>query len=431
MNYLAAILTAFSIGIGIYFLKFFHHEGIKKQIFVLLFAIKIIGGVAVYSVYTFHYDQKTSDIHKFHNGGLALYDAANDNFADYLRLVTGIQGNQPQLQKYYNNANHWTKEYSYGLFNDNRTIIRVNALFCLISQGNILINIVLMAFLSFIGCFVLFKAFTKIFKISKYLLISAAFLVPSCWFWTSGLMKEGLMMLAIGFAFWFLVKLYHKFSIFSLLGFITSCALMFISKVYVLPAFLPAVVFLFIVKKMKIKHQIITFFSIIALSFVLVVFSNNLLGYDTISTLSGKQNDFINYTELQEEASSTFELTRLSPDVASFIRIIPEGLANSFFRPFPSEVNSTFMLFSFLEIVLFCLLVIMAIFYFKKPDTHTTRFILFSAMFILFLYTVIGISTPNTGAIVRYRTPALPFCAAILFVLIDWERIRNRILKFR
>ncbi|MDD2386806.1 MAG: hypothetical protein PHP52_08490 [Bacteroidales bacterium] len=431
MSYFAAILTAVLIGTTIYFLRVFRHKGIKPYVFVLLFAAKIVGGVSVYGVYTYYYDSKTSDIHKFYKGGLALYDAANDDFVDYLRLVTGIQGNQPQLQKYYDNADYWTREFSYGLFNDNRTIMRANALFCLVSQGNIFIHIVLMAFLSFIGCFVLFKAFAKIFKLNKYLLILSAFLIPSCWFWTSGLMKEGLMMFAIGFAFWFLVKLYHKFTIVSLLGFIISCSLMFVSKIYVLPAFLPAVIFLFIAKKMNIKYQIITFFSILALSFVLVAFSGKLLGYDIISTLSGKQNDFINYIELQEDSGSTYDLTRLNPDVVSFIKIIPEGLINSFFRPFPSEVNSAFMLFSFLEIVLFCLICIVAIMYFKKPDIRTNRFILFGVMFILFLYVVVGVYTPNTGSIVRYRTPALPFCAVILFALIDWERIRFRILYFK
>ena len=84
-----------------------------------------------------------SDIHKFYRGGLALYDAADDNFTDYLRLVTGIQGDQPQLQKYYDNADHWTRKFDYGLFNDNRTIMRFNAIVCFVSRGNIFIHIVM------------------------------------------------------------------------------------------------------------------------------------------------------------------------------------------------------------------------------------------------------------------------------------------------
>jgi hypothetical protein len=431
MDIFAAVITALVLGAGVYFLKLFRHNGIRKYVFVLLFAAKIIGGIGVYSVYTFYYDPAMSDIHKFYRGGLALYDAADDDFADYLRLVTGIQGDQPQLQKYYDNADHWTREFNYGLFNDNRTIMRFNAIVCLISGGNIFIHIVIMAFLSFLGAFALFKAFSKVVRVNQYLLLFAAFLVPSCWFWTSGLMKEGLTMLAVGFAFWFLVKMDEKFRFLHLFGFLIACSLIFTSKVYVLPAFLPAVFFLVISKRMKIKHQIISFLGILTLSAILVIFSGKILGFDIISTLSGKQNDFINYIELQDDPGSTYDLTRLSPDVISFIKIIPEGLINSFFRPFPGEVNSAFMLFSFLEIVLFCVFAIFAVFFYKKPDTKTTRYILFCAMFILFLYVVVGVYTPNTGSIVRYRTPALPFLVVMLFGITNWNRVGGKFGRVR
>lgn len=429
MNIVLAILFAVLLGVAIYFLRFFRHEGIKRFVFVALFAAKLAGGIGVYSVYTYYYDPAISDIHKFYRGGLALYDAADDNFTDYLRLVTGIQGNQPQLQKYYDNSDHWTRKFDYGLFNDNRTIMRFNAIVCLVSRGNIFIHIVMMAFLSFLGCFVLFKAFAKMLKTNRFLLLFASFLVPSCLFWTSGLMKEGLMMFSVGFAFYFLIKIYNRFNIFHLFGFILSSALIFASKIYVLPAFLPAVLFLFISKRMKIKYQLITFCSILAISAILVIFSGKILGYDIIQTISGKQNDFINYISLQEDPGSTYNLTRLSPDIVSFIKLIPEGLVNSFFRPFPSEINSAFMLFSFLEIVLFCLIAVMAIIFFRKPDAETLRFVLFSAMFILFLYVVVGVYTPNTGSIVRYRTPALPFLVAMMFALVDWEKVTIKIKK--
>jgi len=431
MEYLIAILLAVVLGVLIYFFRCFRYVGLKRNVFVMLFSLKLLAGVGVYLIYTHYYNPEMSDIHKFYRGGLALYGAADDNFSDYLRLVSGIQGDQPQLEKYYIATEHWTRKFDYGLYNDNRTIMRFNAVVCLVSQGNIFVHIVIMAFLSFIGCFVLFKSFSKLIKINKYLLLFAAFLIPSCWFWTSGLLKEGLMMLAVGFAFYFLIKLYEKLNIWYLLGFVLSCALMFLSKIYVLPAFLPAVFFLFVSKKMKIKYQLVTFFSILVVSCVLVLFSGKILGYDIISTLSGKQNDFINYIELQDDPGSQYDLTRLKPDVVSFIKIIPEGLINSFFRPFPSEVNSIFMLFCFLEIVIFCLVVVFMIIFFKKPDKYTLRFILFFAMFVLFLYVVIGVYTPNTGSIVRYRTPALPFLFVMLFAMIDWERVvrfSNRIL---
>jgi len=431
MQYLTAILLAIGLGSLIWFLKIFRNQGVKKTVFIALFALKLIAAIGVHGIYTYYYDPEMSDIHKFYSGGQALYAAADDNFVDYLRLVTGIQGDQPQLQKYYDNANHWTRQFDYGLFNDNRTIMRFNAIVCLFSFGNIFIHIVIMAFLAFLGSFYLFRGFRELLKIKTIYLLIASFLIPSCLFWASGLLKEGLMMLAIGFAFYFLAKLYKNFCIWHLIGFGISCTLLFASKIYVLPAFLPAVAYLFIIRKMKPKFQLITFGLIMLVSAVLVMFSGPIFGYDILSTLSGKQNDFINYISLQDDPGSTYDLTRLSPDLWSFVKIIPEGLLNVFFRPFPSEINSAFMLFSFLEVLGFAVLMIIPIFFFKKPSAENLRFILFFTMFILFLYVVVGVYTPNTGSIVRYRIPALPFLFMILTMLTDWERIGVRFSVLR
>jgi len=433
MHIVAAILFAIVLGALIWFLKVFRKQGVKRIVFVSLFAIKLLAGISLYSIYTFYYDYEMSDIHKFYSGGKALYEAADDNFADYLRLVTGIQGDQPQLQKYYDNSEHWTREFDYGLFNDNRTIMRFNAIVCLFSFGNIYIHIVLMAFLAFLGSFYLFRGVKGILKTKKAILLVASFLIPSCLFWASGLLKEGLMMFAIGFAVYYLAKLYKKFNVFHLAGFALSCALLFASKIYVLPAFLPAVVFFFIIKKMNVKYQLISFAAFLLISGVMVLYSGKIFGYDILSTLSGKQNDFINYISLQEDPGSTYDLTRLSPEIAAFLKIVPEGLVNVFFRPFPTEINSAFMLFSFLEVMGFVILMIIPIFFFRKPSTENLRYILFFTMFILFLYVVVGVYTPNTGSIVRYRIPALPFLFLVLTMITDWERIGEKIktISFR
>ncbi len=431
MQYLYAILFTVGLGILIFYLKAFKIEGIKKSIFLILFILKIIAGITLYSIYTFYYDPEISDLHKFYKGGVALYDAADDDFVDYLRLVTGIQGDQPQLEKYYINSKHWTKKYTYGLFNDNRTIIRFNAIVCLFSFGNIYIHVVFMAFLSFIGSFYLFKGLRELLKIKNVYLLIASFLIPSCLFWASGLLKEGLMMMAIGLLVYYTAKLYRKYSIQYFIGFILSCFLLFVSKIYILPALIPAILFLFIVKKMRIKYQFVVFGIIVTISAVLIIFSDIILGYNVLATIAGKQNDYIKYISLLENSGSTYKLTTLNPDFWSFVKIIPEGLLNVFFRPLPTEINSIFMLFSFLEVLGFVVLMILPIIFFKKPTVDNLRYILFFVMFILFLYVVVGVYTPNTGTIVRYRIPALPFLFLVLTMITDWERIGMKFPRFR
>ncbi|HOM37310.1 MAG TPA: hypothetical protein P5538_08900 [Bacteroidales bacterium] len=427
MKTFAVILTILLFAAIAYFFYKIKDKNFKRNVFIVLFFLKILGGFSVYAVYTYLYDPSMADIHKFFRGGKVLYQAADENFTDYLRLITGIQGKQSHLQKYYDQTDYWTREFSYGLFNDNRTIMRFNAIVCLFSAGNVYIHILVMAFLSFLGCFVLYKSFDEIFpELNPYLKIISAFLVPSCLFWTSGLLKEGLLMFAIGFTMWFAIKLYKKFNIFTLIGFIASAALMFTSKVYVLPAFLPALFFLFVSKKFNLKQQIILFFAIIVFSAIFVIFSGKIIGYDILHTLSGKQNDFINYISLLEDKGSTFELPRLSPNLESFVKLVPIGFINSMFRPFPGEVRTVFLLFSFAEIVLFVIFILLSVVFFKKPRNHNEwRVILFCLTFVLFLNVLVGVYTPNTGSIVRYRTPGLPFQYLMLFILIDWKRLRT------
>ncbi|MDL2262095.1 hypothetical protein LJC11_01165, partial [Bacteroidales bacterium OttesenSCG-928-I21] len=317
---------------------------------------------------------------------------------------------------------------SYGLYNDDRTIVRFHALIWPISGGNIYVHLVIMAFISFLGCFALYKAFKIMLpNLNKYLLIFICFLIPSCWFWTSGILKEGIMMFALGFCVLFYCKLINKFTLKDIVGFVIFACLLAISKVYVLPALIPAFIFLLASKKMKIKFQFILFISIFAVSAVFVVLSDKIIGYNILETISGKQNNFINYLSINNDAGSNFDLTQMNPNVKSFVKLIPEGLINSFFRPFISDINSPAVFFSFLEILLFCLLTFISLLFFRKPNDETMRFILFSTIYILFLYVVIGVYTPNIGALVRYRTPALPFLVAILFCLVNWNKLSSKL----
>lgn len=427
MKILAIILSILlALLITFFFLKL-KDKHFKRKVFIFLFILKILGGLSVYAVYTYIFDPSMADIHKFYRGGKILYSAAEEDFLDYIRLITGIQGDKPNLKKYYDLTDYWTREFSYGLFNDNRTIMRFNAIACLFSAGNIFVNIIIMAFLSFLGCYFLYKSFDKLSpELNPYFKIIASFLVPSCLFWTSGLLKEGLLMFSIGLTTWFFISITQNFNFVNFFAFIIFSALMIISKVYVFPAFIPALFFFYVSKKLNMKKQIILFLLIIVFSGIFITFSGKIIGYDILQTLSGKQNDFINYISLLDNKGSTFDLPRLNPNIKSFIKLIPEGFINSLFRPFPKEIKSAFMLFSFLEIIFLKTLIFLSIIFFKKPENEKQlRTILFCLLFIMFLNVLVGVYTPNTGSIVRYRTPGLPFLFFLLFIIIDWNKIEN------
>ena len=189
------------------------------------------------------------------------------------------------------------------------------------------------------------------------------------------------------------------------------------------------IILFFVGKKFKDKGKILSLIFISLICFLAVVFSDKVFSYDVLSAVAGKQNDFISSSQLGEGVGSNFELTRLEPNLKSFMKIIPEGLANSFFRPFFNEINSVFLLLAFLEVLFLVFTFIISIVFFKKPEANKLLFVLFSLGFVIYLFVLIGVITPNSGAIVRYRSIGLPFLYAMLFCFWDLKRIKKLLLK--
>lgn len=429
MEYILPIILVVFFFITLAQLKFFKSEGINYYILAGIFMLKILAGISIFVIYTYYYDDiENVDMYKYFNGGVIVYEETENNFSDYLRVVTGIEAGLPHLHEIYVKTEHWHKKYGYGLYNDNRTMIRFNALLCLVSQGNIYVHIVIMIYLSFIGAYALFKALLLINDANKYALLFAALLIPSSLFWTSGLLKEGLMMFSFGLMFYYYVLLLKKFKISYLLLFILFSALLFLSKIYILPVILPALLFLLISRNMKKRFQLISFFAIILLYGLGIIYSEKIIGYNVLDTVARKQNDFIRHANFLEESGSTINLVQLTPEPISFISNTPKAIINAFFRPFPNEITSVFMLLAFLENLVLIMLLTMMILFFRKFNDKRFRFILFTGIFSFVLFSLVGLSTPNIGAIVRYKIPALPFIFASIFCLTDFDRI---VLKYR
>ena len=175
-------------------LRFFNVKGISPWIFVFIFGIKLLSALALTIIYTYYYtDRSTADIFKYFDDSKVLFSALHKNPIDYFKMVTGIGADSPHLKHYYLDCNYWYKKYNYLMYNDNRTIIRFNAIVLLFSFGKFFVHNVFMSFLSLIGLMAIYKVFVENFASKKVELLVAIFLLPSVLLWTSGTLKEGLV----------------------------------------------------------------------------------------------------------------------------------------------------------------------------------------------------------------------------------------------
>jgi len=434
MSYLLLIFYLIILIYLIFKLNFFKTTLFPQYVVVIIFLLKFIGGIGVYLVYSHFYSSRiSSDIFKYFDDGNIIYSSIHYNFVDYLRMITGIDGEAPHLYKYYDTCCFWIKPFNYGLFNDNRTVIRFNAIVRLFSMGNFHIHTLFMSFISFTGLWGIFKVFEKnmsnlkevFFK--KMLLIFVIFFFPSVYFWTSGVLKEGILMLAFGmliYHFYCFIENKNKFN--HILWIALSIVLLLISKFYVLISALPGLLFVILISYTG-KQRFFLKLSVSLLIFILLAwFSGSILGIDFPSILAKKQNDFIAYINSLSHVGSKINIPMLKPEFKSIIINSPAAFFRTLFRPTIFEVNNAMMLLAAFENILIIILLIGSTIFFTSKNLKN-QWLWFSFLFVLVLFTLSGLTTPVLGALVRYKAPALPFLGITLIYLTNFEKIQLKL----
>jgi hypothetical protein len=403
---------------------------LPKHIPVLIFLLKFIGGIGVYLVYAkFYGERSSSDIFKYFDDGNIIHSSIYENPIDYIRMVTGIGADAPELDKYYHTCCFWVKDFNYGMINDNRTVIRFNALVRLISFGNFHIHTLFMSWLSFTGLWAIYKVFEKQFSQQKWLLLLMVFFFPSVYFWTSGVLKEGILMFAFGL---FLYHLYNflknKKAIVSIIWMFTMVLLLMISKFYVFIAALPGIIFIILIHYSSKKYFAVKLISILLTLLLLSTVTKPLVGISFHEVLANKQNDFVSFVESMKYVGSKIDIPLLEPTMKSILFNSPGAFFRTLFRPSVFEVtNLMSFMAAFENLIIAVLLVFTAIYYTKK--NLKDEWFWFSLLFVVILFTLSGLTTPVLGALVRYKAPALPFLGITFMYLINFEKVKKNIVS--
>lgn len=106
--------------------------------------------------------------------------------------------------------------------------------------------------------------------------------------------------------------------------------------------------------------------------------------------------------------NSTFTPVILVADWWSFIKSIPYSLCVAAFKPFFYDARNTMDLISSVENLIILLFVLLFIYNGVKRNFRNPYFIYFLSMAVMVLI-VIGITSPNLGAMQRYRALIVPF----------------------
>ena len=433
MSSLQVILPIFYTGIFIFLIRrlpFFQLQGVSTKTLSLLFILKILFGILLWAIYTFYYtDRSTSDIYKFYDDAKYIYSALPNHPLHYIQMILGVNTNAEYLKPYYEQMDHWYAPWAGAYFHDNSIIIQLNAMIYFFSFGNYHVHTVFMCFISLCGLVALYKTFYPIMTDKPKELCIAVFLIPSVVFWTSGVLKEAIIVFALGFLLYYLFQAMNdqKGKLNNYMFFALAALLLVMTKMYVFAALVPAIISLFVVKATGHNHLFLKFVIVHGLLFY-IGFHTYFIHKegDVIWFLHQKQQGFI-HTALSLKAGSYFDINYLKPTIYSLIKNSPQAILNTLFRPHLLESKSVIILISAIENTFLLVLTVLSFFFFKKPESKTHIYLVTAISFVLVLSVLIGVLTPVLGSIGRFRIPITPLYVVILLLILDKEQMLKKI----
>jgi len=394
-----------------------------KKYFIPALTVKFIGALGLGLIYQFYYGW--GDTFNYFSHTQVIYQAFGDSFSAGLKLIFGSTNKfDPELTRYIAQMYWYDSPTEYA-------VVRVAGLFAIFSFCTYSVIGLMFAGLSFSGMWAMYITFVRIFPLAYQKLAFACFFLPSVFFWGSGLMKDSLCVGALG---WIFYGFYHatieRKKIFSagLMGALGAYALVSI-KIYILLSFLPpALLWIFNENSSRIQSAGVRmlakpFFILFGLAAAYLGATNLTAGDERYDVDKIGERTKINSTYLTSQVAtgSAYNIGTFDGSIGSMVKVAPQAVIVSLFRPFLFEARNPVMLLSALEATLFLYLTIKL--FYRTGIIKSFRLIasqpilLFCFIFSVVLAVGVGTNSGNFGTLVRYKIPLMPFYLAALYIM--------------
>jgi hypothetical protein len=300
--------------------------------------------------------------------------------------------------------------------------------------------------ISFVGCWMLYRVFTDIYPHLHRELAIAILFIPSVCFWGTGLMKDPLSIGGAGMVVYGLYFLFYKFGkrglILPIISLILGFYLSTTAKAYVAMALLPAAaMWIILMYKNKIQNKLFR----IAVGPLLLIMGG-LIGAFVLSQVASSMN----LEKFAEEAYKTqwwialstktdggtgYTLSSMDATPLGMLKVAPEAINVTLFRPYLWESRKLVVLFSAVESLFTLILTLYVLyklgFFGFISAIYKDSSVLFCLIYSLIFAFSVGFTSMNFGALARYKTPALPFYFTALVLLLDSKGREKRIAVYQ
>ncbi len=413
---------------GAYWLRPWFTDSLTRKYFFPALTLKIFGAIALGLLYQFYYGG--GDTFNFHTiGSRFVWEAFLESPEKGIDLLFSTGEYSPETYQYASKIYFYHDPSSF-------FIIRIATLFDLLTFSSYSGTAVLFAVFSFVGSWAFFMAMYRQTPHLHVWLAVAILFIPSVIFWGSGLMKDTLTFACLGLMTYSISNLFirHHQKIWSLILLLVSAWIIFSVKKYILLCFFPAIFLWLYVKQIgRIKSMVL---KLMMLPFVAVMVVG--IGYYSIQ-LIGEDDPRYSLDNIAEtskitaydigfytgrDAGSGYSLGELDGSIEGMLKLAPQAINVSLFRPYFWEVRNPLMILSAIESVLLFLFTIYVVLkkrwnLFQALSDPNVAFCLFFSLTFAF---AVGVSTFNFGALSRYKIPLLPFYSLSLIYILNYKK---------
>jgi hypothetical protein len=407
---------------------------------------KIMGGFAFTMIYMFYY--KAGDVFSYFASAKVLADLARSEPLRYFDALFSTN-TWPDYYRLFDSSTGYPVNY---IFIDDRSwlLVKIVSPLAIVAFNSFLLTTALVSTLAYGGCWLLYRTLVRYYPAISGQLAFAVLFFPSSLFWGSGIVKDTFTFTGVCFFVHALDRIFfQKRGGFGAWGLaVLGSLIMLMLKPYVFMVLFPAsLLWVMYHRVQRLRNAAVRLLLLPMSALLLFTLSFNVLARlegrlgkfslnRALETIIVAQNDMKRSTQY---GTNYFDLGAIAPTWESVLGKFPQAVFAGLFRPMLIEVNNITMLLSALEntfLLGFMLLVLLR-----------TRVVFFLSLFLknpllqmCYVFAIgyafmIAVTTPNFGAMVRFKIPLLPLLVSALFItrfILDQRKaVRNAGRRFR
>jgi hypothetical protein len=294
---------------------------------------------------------------------------------------------------------------------------------------------------SYIGIWKFYRLLNILYPGNEKGLAYIVIFLPSIAFWGSGIMKDSF---TVSSACWitynfYMVLISRKKVIINSIFLVINLFIIINMKPYVVLSLLPGIAlwlnsaYLKKIKNVFLKILILPLISVVILTIGLYIFQNlsSLMGVygEVDSAIEQAQVIRSDLLRSDQYGSNNYDIGKFDGSVVSLLSVAPNAIFTALFRPFLWEIGSPTMVFSAIENFILIAFTIFTLIKISPVAVLRTLlkepFLLYCLIFSILFAFGVGIAGTNFGAMVRYKTPLLPFFFSMIYLLSKFNKSKT------